>query len=136
MKKIGEYDKIIERAYEVIGKKLTTKERKKLKTSQFCGPSKSFPVNDCAHYTAALRLLNRSKFSDSTKKKIHACVMRKGKSLGCVKKEKSADSFTDKEIEALIASDVFETTRFLVEEADKSPGMNLDFSNLACEAED
>lgn len=68
---------------EALDKKLTTKQRKSLKTSQFCGPGRSFPVPDCAHVTAAKRLLNRSKYSEETKKKILACVNRKAKSLGC-----------------------------------------------------
>jgi len=37
-------DEIIKRANEAMGKKLSTKERKKLKKSTFCGPLKSFPV--------------------------------------------------------------------------------------------
>jgi len=104
--------------------KLTTKQRKNLKGSQFCGPGRSFPVNDCAHYTAALRLLNRSKYSDATKAKIRACVNRKGKSMGCTsKKEKSAD------IEMLINSDVFKTTRELVNQSLENEGIDLDFDN-------
>jgi len=63
--------------------KLSTAKRKSLPDSVFCGPGRSFPVNDCAHYTAALRLLNRYKGSDSTKAKIHSCITRKGKRLGC-----------------------------------------------------
>ena len=47
----------IEKAYKAIGKdprkaigkKLTTKDRKKLKKSVFCGPGNSFPCNDCKH---------------------------------------------------------------------------------------
>ena len=118
---IDEVNKALEKSA-----KLTTKQRKKLKDSQFCGPGRSFPVNDCAHYTAALRLLNRSKYSDATKKKIRACVNRKGRQLGCTnKKEKSAD------IEELINSEVFETTRKLVEESINNPGMDLDFSEVS-----
>lgn len=63
--------------------KLSTEARKKMSQGTFCGPDRSFPVPDCAHYTAALRLLGRAKASDATKAKIKACVMRKGKSLGC-----------------------------------------------------
>jgi len=91
--------------------KLSTKQRKKLKESQFCGPGRSYPVNDCAHYTAALRLLNRGKFSEATKTKIKSCIMRKGKSLGCTKKENSED------IESLINSEIFKSTRDLVEKS-------------------
>lgn len=64
-------------------KKLSTKERKKLKASQFCGPGKSFPVPDCAHVTAARRLIGRYKGSADEKKRILACVSRKAESLGC-----------------------------------------------------
>lgn len=70
-----------------------------------------------------MRLLNRSKYSDATKAKIRACVNRKGKAMGCVKKEKSMD------IEALINSDVFKTTVESVEQSIKNPGMDLDFSD-------
>lgn len=107
--------------------KLTTKQRKKLKTSQFCGPGRSFPVNDCAHYTAALRLLNRSKYSDSTKAKIRACVNRRGKAMGCVKKKSKAG-----DIEDIINSDVFKITRDMVEESINNPGMNLEFPKGCC----
>ena len=61
-------NQLIDRANKAIGKDkedaapLTTKKRKSLPKSSFCGPGRSFPVNDCAHYTAALRLLNRSKY--------------------------------------------------------------------------
>jgi hypothetical protein len=63
--------------------KLSGAERKKLKGSTFCGPNRSFPVNDCSHVTAAKRLLGRAKVSEATKSKIHACVDRKAKSMGC-----------------------------------------------------
>jgi hypothetical protein len=62
--------------------KLTTKKRKSLKSSTFCGPDKSFPVNDCAHYTAALRLIGRYK-GPGDKNRIRACVIRRGKAMGC-----------------------------------------------------
>ena len=123
------YDEALD-AIEV-SKKLSTKERKKLKDSQFCGPGRSYPVPDCAHYTAALRLLNRSKYSDSTKKNIRACIMRKGKQLGCsgAKKEKSDYStYITKELEELINSEAFASTVKLVEESIENPGMDLDLS--------
>lgn len=34
--------KLIDRAQRAIGKKLTTKDRKKLKSGTFCGPGRSF----------------------------------------------------------------------------------------------
>ena len=63
-------------------KKLSSESRKKLKASTFCGPNKSFPVPDCAHVTAAKRLLGRYK-GEGDKSKILACVNRKAKSLKC-----------------------------------------------------
>jgi len=62
--------------------KLSTKQRNRLKSSTFCGPNRSFPVPDCAHYVAALRLLNRYK-GPGDKSKIRACIMRRGRQLGC-----------------------------------------------------
>jgi len=62
---------------------LTTKQRKALKSSTFCGPNRSFPVPDCKHVGTAKAYLNRSNFSKSTKQKIAACINRKAKQLGC-----------------------------------------------------
>lgn len=67
---------------QVVDKKLNTEGRKKLDGNVFCGPGRSFPVPDKAHFTAALRLLNRAKVSPETKAKIHSCVMNKGKKNG------------------------------------------------------
>lgn len=68
---------------QVKDSKLSTEARKKLGSSTFCGPNRSFPVPDCAHVTAARRLIGRAKVGDSTKSKILACVSRKASSLGC-----------------------------------------------------
>lgn len=62
--------------------KLSTEKRKALPNSAFCGPQRSFPVNDCAHYTAAKRLLGRYK-GPGDKSKIMSCIESKGKKLGC-----------------------------------------------------
>ena len=66
--------------------RLSTAQRKKLKASTFCGPERSFPVPDCAHVTAAKRLIGRYKGSGD-KGKIMACVNRKEKSLNCKTKK-------------------------------------------------
>lgn len=63
--------------------KLSSEKRKSLKSSTFCGPNRSFPVPDCAHVTAARRLIGRAKVGSSTKEKILSCVSRKAKALGC-----------------------------------------------------
>ncbi len=63
--------------------KLSSEARGNLPKGAFCGPNGSFPVPDCAHVTAARRLIGRAKVSDSTKSKILACVSSKAKTLKC-----------------------------------------------------
>jgi len=63
--------------------KLSTESRKKLSGGTFCGPGRSFPVPDCAHVTAARRLIGRAKVSDATKSKILSCVSGKASKMGC-----------------------------------------------------
>lgn len=63
--------------------KLTTKSRKALPDSAFCGPGRSFPAHDAAHVRNALSRLPQAKnFSPAQKASILACVRRKAKSLG------------------------------------------------------
>ena len=83
-------DKLYEQLMEgeAADKVLSSEARKKLKSSTFCGPGRSFPVPDCAHVTAARRLIGRAKVSDGTKSKILSCVSRKAKALGCTASEK------------------------------------------------
>lgn len=76
--------------------KLSTESRKKLSGSTFCGPNRSFPVPDCAHVTAARRLIGRAKVEDTTKSKILACVSRKASSLGCAGKKDSTPNISEK----------------------------------------
>ena len=132
-------ERIIAKANKVMGKEvaapLTTKKRKGLKDSSFCGPGRSFPVNDCAHYTAALRLLNRSKFSKSTKDKIRACINSKGKSLKCGGAKKAAAYVKEVgiDVDALINSDIFGTTLALVNDSIVQPDQDLcDCGNGPC----
>lgn len=66
----------------LLDKKLSAKARKSLKSSTFCGPDKSFPVPDCAHVTAARRLIGRYK-GPGDKESILACVNRKAKKMNC-----------------------------------------------------
>ncbi|MHA2217655.1 MAG: hypothetical protein ACXADW_14020 [Candidatus Hodarchaeales archaeon] len=118
---LDKVNKAIENADE-IAKKLTTKDRKKLKSSTFCGPNRSFPVNDCQHASTAKAFLGRSKFSASTKKRIAACINRRAKSLGCKPGKKAkADTLADTEI--------FKTTRELVDQSLENEGMDLDFAD-------
>ena len=62
--------------------KLSDDKRKKLPKSSFCGPNRSFPVNDCAHVMAARRLVDRANVSESTKSSIMTCVNRKARAMG------------------------------------------------------
>lgn len=61
---------------------LSSEQRNRLGTKTFCGPNRSFPVPDCAHVTAARRLIGRYK-GPGDKSKILACVNSKAKALGC-----------------------------------------------------
>jgi hypothetical protein len=70
--------------------KLSGAARKRLPGSSFCGPNKSFPVPDCAHVTAARRLIGRASVSSSTKAKILGCVSRKASAMGCGSSNKDA----------------------------------------------
>ena len=70
---------------------LSTEKRNSLPESSFCGPNRSFPIPDCAHVTAAKRLIGRAKASESTKDKIMACVNKKARNMGC----DSEDSVTE-----------------------------------------
>jgi hypothetical protein len=134
-------DNLFERASRALeqAKKLTTKDRKKLKSSTFCGPGRSFPVPDCKHVAVAKTYLGRSKFSKSTKQKIAACINRKAKQLGCTTSKKAKASQMPLFIELsyeekkLYSSDIFITTKKLVEESIKNPNMELDFDLVQIE---
>ncbi len=118
---INKVSKAIKHADEVAAKFSTT-QRKILKSSTFCGPNRSFPVNDCQHASTAKAFLGRSKFSAATKKKIAACINRKAKALGCKPGKKAkADTLADTEI--------FKTTRELVDQSLENEGMELDFAD-------
>lgn len=68
--------------------KLTTKARKKIPTSEFAGPDRSYPVNDRAHAgnakARASQMVKAGKLSPATKAKIDA---KADKVLGKGKKE-------------------------------------------------
>lgn len=140
MVKITALDALIARAKKAMGKeeskKLTTKDRKKLSKSTFCGPNKSFPVPDCKHVATAKAYLGRSKFSKATKQKIAACINRKAKSLKCnvSKKAKAYTEYSyktlDKESKILYSADIFATTKELVDWSLKNP--DCDFADCDC----
>ena len=131
-------NKLIDRANKALetAKPLTTKQRKKMKKSTFCGPGRSFPVPDCKHVAVAKAYLGRSKFSKSTKKKIAACINRKAKQLGCDVSKKAKDSIKYIELSAeqkrLYSSDIFAETKGLVEESIKNPDLELFKEDIPC----
>jgi hypothetical protein len=130
---IDKVNESIKNADEV-AKKLTTKDRKGLKSSTFCGPNRSFPVPDCKHVGTAKAYLARSKFSAAVKKRIAACINRKAKSLGCTpgkpakgSVEYSFDNLPE-DLKKLADSRIFKTTKDLVEASLENEGMELDFT--------
>lgn len=134
--KFEKLDELIERANEVMGKKLTTKDRKKLPSSTYCGPGRSFPVPDCKHVAVAKAYLGRSKFSESTKKNIAACINRKAKALKCGVTTKAKASIEDSvfprfvdltyDEKKIYGSDAFEETKLLISVSLKNPGKDLE----------
>ena len=97
-------------------------------------PNKSFPCNDCAHIRAAKAYLGRSKFSNSTKKKIAACINRRAKLLKC-NVSKKAKAFVEYpkfislsyEEKKLYSSEIFKETKHIVNESIKKPEKDLVF---------
>ena len=86
LSEMKEKEEISEEEFEAADAKLSSEKRKKLPESAFCGPDRLFPVPDCAHVTAARRLIGRYK-GPGSKASILACVSRKAKALGCDSKE-------------------------------------------------
>ena len=129
-------DDLIEKANKVMGKsvKLTTKTRKKLPDSVFCGPDRSFPTHTCKHVAVAKAYLGRSKYPKKTKQRIAACINRRAKKLGCnvTKKAKASEevfpmfielSYEEKKI---YSSEEFAFTKALVDISVKNPGKDLE----------
>lgn len=110
-------------------KKLTTKTRKALPDKVFCGPGRSFPTHDCAHVRAAKAYLGRSKFSKSTKQKIAACINRRAKTLKCNVSKKAKGELAELSLVevAITDSEIFRTTKELVEQSLENEGMDLEF---------
>jgi hypothetical protein len=127
-------DDLIERANKVMGKKLTTKDRKALPDSVYCGPDRSFPCHDCKHVAVAKAYLGRSKYPKKTKQRIAACINRRAKKLGCkvTKKAKAGVDEFPKFIELsyeekkIYSSAEFSFTKALVDISVKNPGKDLE----------
>lgn len=59
--------------------KLSAEQRKKMSGSTFCGPNRSYPVNDCAHAKSAMAYAKKYDAGSS----VIACIRRKAARLGC-----------------------------------------------------
>ena len=110
---------------------LTTEQRKELPDSAFCGPERSFPVPDCAHVTAARRLIGRAKVSGSTKQKIMACVNKKAGNMKCGQSEDHAE--LQKEFEDLKQKYAMLEEKFMIvlENLSKSEDSSVSENNVA-----
>ena len=70
---------------------LKSAERNKLSGKTFCGPDRSYPVPDCTHARAAVRLASHA----ANPSAITACAKRKAARLGCpIGEKKMKDALT------------------------------------------
>ena len=67
--------------------KLTTKQRKRLKSTTFCGPNRSYPVPDRTHAINALARVKQFG-SPALQKRVRACVCRKFPGLPACRKSR------------------------------------------------
>lgn len=88
---------------------LSARQRRGLPEGVFCGPNRSFPVNDRAHAVAALRLLGRYK-GPGDKEAIRRCIVRKASKFGvgpAAKGESEIPTLAPIVVQASENSDVF-----------------------------
>lgn len=79
---------------EIMDAKLKAAARKSLPEKSFCGPGRSYPVNDCSHARAAVRMAPHAGSGASA---IAACAKRKAARMGCPmgdSEKKTKDSFS------------------------------------------
>ena len=114
---------------------LSTEERNKLPEEAFCGPERSFPVPDCAHVTAARRLVGRAKVSGAVKQKIMGCVNSKAAKMKCERSEDMSE--LKKELNALEVkyADLEEKFKLVLEKMLKNDDSDVNESNNAENAE-
>ena len=72
---------------------LTTKARKKLPDSAFCGPNRSYPAHDASHVRNGLARLAQfgGRYSPAVRARIKACLLRRAKRFG-IKTSKDAET--------------------------------------------
>lgn len=96
-----------------------SKKREKMDKRTFCGPNRTFPVDNCDRGATALSMLNwpnvKKKYSDTTRAKIRACVIRKGKTLGCPYAKKDSKTEDNQQLLAQV-KDLTSQISFLKDE--------------------
>jgi hypothetical protein len=92
--------------------KLSVEDRDKLDSSVFCGPDKSFPVHDSAHYTAAKELIGR--YNGPGKSEIMDSIESKGKELSKCNCNEKYDELKQDYVRALNQNDSLETKLTMV----------------------
>jgi hypothetical protein len=121
---------------DLLDAKLSTKKRKSLAPSTFCGPKKSFPVPDCAHVVAARRLIGRYK-GPGSKEEILSCVSTKAKALGCAGKKDCQEDSQEVVDQGVILSDLSDeelgSTILLVEKLMVERGLKAERKCDKCE---
>jgi len=110
-------------------KKLTTKKRKSLPDSAFCGPNRSFPAHDCSHIKTGLSMLGRYK-GPGSKEKIRACLYRKARSKGCFKSGPGSKNSKD-----FIQTEMLEDIRCMVKDGMLSKEEGMIFLVDTCNTE-
>ena len=86
--------------------KLSTKSRKALPDSAFCGPDRSFPAHDAAHVRNALARLPQAKnFTSAQKATILSCLKGKAKKYGI---KISSDAIVDYALHEASLEDILE----------------------------
>ena len=73
---------------EIADKKLKADDRKKMAGSTFCGPDRSYPVNDCGHAKSAMAYAKKYNAGSG----VQACIRRKASRLGCPFSGEAKDS--------------------------------------------
>jgi len=104
--------------------KLSTKQRKALPDSAFCGPNRSYPAHDAAHVRNGLARLSqyRKRMPASTYKKVLACLRNKAKKLGVKVSRKEGDE--------IAWIDILDFYKEMIEEAGISKMSEEDITKL------
>ena len=99
-----ELEAVLERLTE--DAKLSYEARKKLPSSSFCGPDRSFPAHDAEHVRKGLQMLSKSNYTSSQKAKIYGCLKSRAGKYGIKVSSKTSDTGSETKIENITILDV------------------------------